>query len=97
MTKRPKFKVKHTNTISERAIVFVQQLDHMDFVINDNTYLNGVKIIYVDIPRSVDEFGEQRKDIWAFCLDDKNGLSQFLEGQIVELSYTKEKSENSEK
>lgn len=54
--------------------------------ITENSKLGNVEIEkFMDIPRVLDEKGNQRLDLFAFKLKNRSDKSKLFKGQIVEL------------
>jgi hypothetical protein len=65
--------------------VLAKRLDETKFWLNNSTKLNGVPIRYGDIPRALDEHGDQRLDLWGFILLNESDRKKFQVGEIVDL------------
>lgn len=56
-----------------------------NFSLTDNLTLGGFKVKRFGMPRSLDEEGNLRLDMFTFVLKDKSALSHLKKGQIVKL------------
>ena len=74
-------------SLGDKVYVFAKQMDsNLDWKLTDNSKLGIVQIEkWFDIPRTTDKNGNQRLDVFAFVLKNKNDRDKLKEGQIVEL------------
>ena len=74
-------------TLRQQVYVLAKLLnDDIDFELTDKSTLGEVPIEkWLDIPRAQDENGNQRLDLFAFALRNKNQKEELNIGQIVEL------------
>lgn len=69
-----------------QAYVLARQLIPSSWQLPSSSVLAGVHIReWTDVPRSQDENGVQREDLFGFCLCSASDISKFFVGQTVEL------------
>ncbi len=65
--------------------ILARMVDLQDFQLTENSTLGGYKVKSCSRPRSIDDTGKPRFDIFSFNLEDKSELINFKKGQKVEL------------
>ena len=86
MKTRAQFEVESVSAIGSRGyLVIAKRCDDVDFWLNSSTKLNGCAISHADIPRTLDENGQQRRDIWGFFLENQEDYTGFEPGNLVYL------------
>jgi len=59
----------------------------LNFHITENSFLGGVKLAqFLEIPRSIDSNGNQRRDIVVLQLKNQDDAGKLIPGTIVELT-----------
>ncbi|MEO0852947.1 MAG: hypothetical protein AAFY15_05520 [Cyanobacteria bacterium J06648_11] len=58
-------------------------IDNASFLIDHTARLNGAAIKHADIPRNLDENGNQRLDCWVFILEKDEDAELFTVGEVV--------------
>jgi hypothetical protein len=86
MKQAAKFEIEDVSRLGGLGyLVLAKRLDETEFWLNNSTRLNGVPIRHGDIPRALDEHGDQRLDLWGFILLDEADRKKFKVGEIVDL------------
>ena len=58
----------------------------LNFYITEKSFLGGVELAkFLEIPRSIDSNGNQRRDIVVFQLKNQDDAGKLIQGSIVEL------------
>lgn len=87
MNSKAIFEVENVTTITGRGpFIFVKVLGCKDFRVESGLELHGCEIVGGDIPRALDNEGNQRLDFWGFQLKNDGDEANFSVGDIVELS-----------
>ena len=73
-----------------------RRLDEGTFEIDEHSTLHGCPVHGMQIPRALDESGQQRYDLFAFSVNAES-LSEFHEGQIVILNAKAPRSSDPER
>lgn len=82
------FEIENVFKITNRGYyVFARQLaTRQNFVVTDKSFLGGVELEkYLDMPRKLDDKGEQRNDLFAFQIKNGQDNSKLKQKAIVEL------------
>lgn len=82
------FEIENVFQITNRGYyVFARQLAiGQNFVVTDKSFLGGVELgKYLDIPRALDDKGEQRNDLFAFQIKNDEDNSKLKPKAVVEL------------
>ena len=82
------FEVEETLVVRStgQAFVLARQLAPSQWELGNTPSLGGVEIFPIaETPRTFDQFGQPRQDLFAFCLRDAAELASFSNGQVVEL------------
>ncbi len=86
MSQPAKFEVEDITPIPGQGyLVLARRLDDVDFSIDEFTRLDSAAIRHADIPRALDEHGNQRMDLWGFFLANDVDSKRFHAGKVVEL------------
>ncbi len=82
-----KFKIEQIITIKNKAYLVTKSQDaNVNFILSDHSFLGDVEIEnWFDIPRAVDENGDQRTDIFAFALKHEAHKEKIRQGQTFNL------------
>jgi hypothetical protein len=68
------------------GVVIAQQLDEGNFTVAKGSTLGGVELTpTLDMPRSLDSDGNQRKDVFVFRPCSEAYVTHFEVGDVVEL------------
>lgn len=81
-------KIEHVfeNPTPNGPHLFIQLLNENDsFSLTETLTISGYRIIQFGMPRTLDEKGNPRFDIYSLHLKNKSDLSNFKEGEIVKL------------
>jgi len=82
------FEIEATHTVAStgQAFLIARQLTPSQWELGADPSLGGVAIFPVaEAPRTFDESGNPRQDLFAFCLRQAADAASFAVGQIVEL------------
>jgi hypothetical protein len=81
------FKIHRTMQMGDKVQIVTELVNKGgQFDLSDNSFLGGIPIEnWLDMPRMVDEQGNQRFDWFVFKLKDKNDIHKLKEQDIVEL------------
>lgn len=81
------FEIEQIVEIKEQTYVLAKRITSGNVVLSDKAKLDGVPIHkWTDIPRGINEHGDQWLDLYAFVLRDNKDSSKFNLGQKVELT-----------
>jgi len=82
------FEIESVIKITDRGyFVFARHLTPgQDFIVTDKSFLDGIELTkYLDIPRAINDKGEQRYDLIAFHLKNDEDNSKLIPKTVVEL------------
>lgn len=86
MSHNPRFEIESIlEGCAGKPLVTARRLDNRDFLLQRGSLLGGVAILSGNIPRAINEAGQQRSDLWGFWLCDPADVARFSVGQVVEL------------
>jgi hypothetical protein len=82
------FEIESVSKITNRGyFAFARQLTSgQNFVVTDKSFLGGVELTkYLDIPRAINDKGEQRYDLFVFHLKNEEDNNKLKPKTVVEL------------
>ena len=81
-----KFEVREISQIAGLGfLVLARRVNDAEFWINQSTRLDGAAVKHGDVPRALDDYGDQQLDLWGFFLANAKDAERFQVGKVVEL------------
>lgn len=83
-----KFQIEQIFSIKDKTYLLTKSQDtNVNFKLSDNSFLGDIEIEnWFDIPRAIDDNGNQRIDTFAFVLKYEADKERIKEGEILGLS-----------
>ena len=86
MNKKPTFEVTHKANLSGRYVIVTKCLSNIDFKIDKDSCLGGIRILNMEIPRIVDTHGKQDMSVFAFGVEHQSDLEKINIGDVLEIT-----------